>query len=1291
MKSKRVLSVILSLFMLATMMTVVTLVPATQASASGIAVYSADTFSTTGGGNLNGGVNLNNYLENGNIYTFEFNVKPQDITTGAPIRVDIGFQSSGASPGSYGIYYLYNANGIYYPMYNSTWANENYTSIMSDIGSQGIDFKYCWNTVSGIIYGTVTYPNGYVKTYSFNIGVISNGNFGKFYAWSPNNAVTVSGLTISKQAEGEVVYEKSSWSVTGEHNYLWVEKDLNMKSGDTYLIDFDLQAPTGNPCFYFDWRNVSNTSKSGIASWNYTAVSGIYDDGNNDCIAIGTAPSWVKTLARAGGTTSYHYSILWNTQNASFDVVLRYETAGGVTGALQKKVTGSGTYASDDVLKFATGSGTATITNLTISRHNEPSVVYTAANGWTKGGAREETNGRLKLGKGSANAAEFTPTLEAGKKYEITYDVSGLYTTSGSWFKPFTLSMSAGGQTESNVLTYRMTGAWKDATTDQEYAVGSNGQNKILIDTATGEWKAYALGSKATYSGYTSSANNATKTYNAFSNLSDFTLKFYAQDTSAEFDTPYISNVQVKEVSDDTEFPIYQRAGDWNISGEHNYLTVGSQLDMSAGNTYLIQFGVQAPTGNPGFYFDWRDYANNSKAGISSWNYTAITGIYDDGANDCVAIGTAPSWADTVARSEGATSYQYSIIWDTTASTFDVAIHYETAGGVTGSMQRTVTGSGAFAANDVLKFATGTGTATVSDLTVYLYEEPNTVYTAENGWTKGGSKELSDGSLRIGKGTANAAVFTPTLEAGNKYEITYDVSGLYTKSGSWTKPFTVSLSAGGHTESSVLTYRMAGAWRDSTTDEEYASGSNGRNKIIIDTATGEWSTYALGSKATYSGYTSSANNTTRTYHAFEDVTDFSISFSSYDTSSSFDMPHISNVQVTDITPHPSGSYYEESYTTTGGGNYYEVPLDEIIRTGEVYEMTWNMKPAALTGHCGSVNVLGGDIDIRNSSNQNFGIFYLYDSGASALGMSDYNLIGNVADYTSGVTTNGIDMKLVWDTASGVASVEAAFPNHTFEYAFSPGVVEEYGKLTIGAPDTAVTVSHLSIQPQESGAPVLVPGSIRLFAGNVEQNAVNASVNTDKVTVDFDRNMLPADMTDTLIYVKNKATGVKVADTYEYANGVFTLHYATAFAPQTTYTVVVSRVRNMSGNQTAEVYEKDFTTGKGRVRADIVSVTQRGVAVTTKAGLAPGATKINIDYQSTDGTAPTLYIIVAYYNNSRMVHADLVTQATAAGTPDADFAVDYTAPTIGEAYDKVYFMVWNGFGVMKPLSDVLTLE
>ena len=241
-------------------------------------------------------------------------------------------------------------------------------------------------------------------------------------------------------------------------------------------------------------------------------------------------------------------------------------------------------------------------------------------------------DGTVMLSRGSANATKFTPALVSGKKYAITYDVTGLTTSSGSWRKPFTLSLSAGGQTESAVLTYRMAGAWRNATTDELVANGSNGQNKIVIDTLTGEWEAYALGTLGAYSGYTSNANKTTKSYNAFSDTSGFTLNFYAMDVSSDFDVPYVSNVVITE--------IYRAT----VSDDGNGSAQVSQTDNSATFTATADTGydfdgwyngqTKVSSANPYVTTLAADTALTAKftakaAAVTAT--TAVSGMNDDG------------------------------------------------------------------------------------------------------------------------------------------------------------------------------------------------------------------------------------------------------------------------------------------------------------------------------------------------------------------------------------------------------------------------------------------------------------------------------------------------------------------------------------------------------------------------------------------------------------------------------------------------------------------------------------
>ena len=181
-----------------------------------------------------------------------------------------------------------------------------------------------------------------------------------------------------------------------------------------------------------------------------------------------------------------------------------------------------------------------------------------------------------------------------------------------------------------------------------------------------------------------------------------------------------------------------------------------------------------------------------------------------------------------------------------------------------------------------------------------------------------------------------------------------------------------------------------------------------------------------------------------------------------------------------------------------------------------------------------------------------------------------------------------------------------------------------------------------------------------------------------------------DMADDVIYVVDKATGEKVACEYSYAEGVYTMEFDEEFVPGKTYTVKVLKARNDNGQYTENEYEKDFVIKTGCF-ADLVSITQNGVAVEAADALVAGDAKINISYKNTEGTTPTLYVVVAYYNGEQLVWVDSEEQKTEGAGNSADFAVDYSVPALDVDYDEVQIMVLDGFTTLRPLSDTINLK
>ena len=215
--------------------------------------------------------------------------------------------------------------------------------------------------------------------------------------------------------------------------------------------------------------------------------------------------------------------------------------------------------------------------------HAEGETIYTSENGWTLNGSEEQQDGSLAIVPDGNNPTVFRPALEYGKKYSITYDVTGL-TTGEQWHYPFRIKLSAGSETVDGALAYRMggSGRWTYGGNDPLVATGTNGTNEIIYDTVTGEWATYALGSFAT-SG-------------TFADPSGFAIKFYRYQNDCQ---AYISNVTVTDITP----AIYNSANGWSLAAGATETSNGELTTNS-----FWRDSKPIPETDEWFENVWRDY-----------------------------------------------------------------------------------------------------------------------------------------------------------------------------------------------------------------------------------------------------------------------------------------------------------------------------------------------------------------------------------------------------------------------------------------------------------------------------------------------------------------------------------------------------------------------------------------------------------------------------------------------------------------------------------------------------------
>lgn len=192
--------------------------------------------------------------------------------------------------------------------------------------------------------------------------------------------------------------------------------------------------------------------------------------------------------------------------------------------------------------------------------------------------------------------------------------------------------------------------------------------------------------------------------------------------------------------------------------------------------------------------------------------------------------------------------------------------------------------------------------------------------------------------------------------------------------------------------------------------------------------------------------------------------------------------------------------------------------------------------------------------------------------------------------------------------------------------------------------------------------------------------------SNKITVDLKTQLNESSLTEN-VYLVNKSTGKKIASTGALSDTVYTLTLTEKLAPSTEYTLYIkSGVKNIASAKLGSDYSYDFKTTAGEVKAVIGEITKDGEPVTALSGLTKNeAVKLNISYENSTGEDQTFYAIIAYYNGSALVKADLVKIDKASTVTSEEISIDYTVPDYGTA-TTAKIMCWDNFKNLKPLGE-----
>ena len=712
----------------------------------------------------------------------------------------------------------------------------------------------------------------------------------KFYKWG-GNAPYISNVRVEELAQNSIYNSANGWALPASSEDVSATETADGKLQMNHEVRFTPELKENKK--YSIKFNVTGIEKGD--DWTYQFRLALMSGG--------------ETL---DGALSYRQAGIWENSKESKWL------ANGTDGEIEVIIdTGSGVYkmyalgafsasgifadASDFTLKFYKWGGNAPyISNVRIEELSQNSI-YNAANGWTLPtnsedvSATEIADGKLQLD----NQAIFKPTLEAGKKYSIKYDVTGLE-KGDAWTFQFRVKMSAGGKETDSVFAYRMEGVWEA----RNLAVAhGNGTNEIIIDTNANTWEAYALGSLSQYG--------------TVESFDDFALTFYKWGGPAAC----ISNVTVTDITSTdkyyeqnfdqiaAEFSNWRAATASEVRATQPLQVWGGSFETTNGNKSVLSGAMDiyplAVTEKNGKYSVKFDIKPNAATDANGSNWEGIVMQWNLGSSNSDAWHDMKLGTSQGANVEGEVAIDRLWIFGQEMAIdpsqwINVNIIYDCT---TESIEAKVT-QGSNVVEGVAKFncntesLTGTPKITFDGLErngvkypgVYIDNieikkvKENLIYNSANGWTLPlndnmiCATETEDGKLKLD----NEAKFTPTLEKGKKYSIKFDVTGLE-KGDAWTYQFRLALIAGGTTLDGALSYRQEGVWENGNEQKFVAGGTDGEVEVIIDTATGEYKMYALGSLSKIG--------------TFANADDFTLKFYKWGGNA----PYISNVRVEELS------------------------------------------------------------------------------------------------------------------------------------------------------------------------------------------------------------------------------------------------------------------------------------------------------------------------------------------------------------------------------------------------------
>ena len=428
-----------------------------------------------------------------------------------------------------------------------------------------------------------------------------------------------------------------------------------------------------------------------------------------------------------------------------------------------------------------------------------------------------------------------------------------------------------------------------------------------------------------------------------------------------------------------------------------------------------------------------------------------------------------------------------------------------------------------------------------------------------------------------------------------------------------------------------------------------------------------------------------------------------------------------NVFVKAGIPDGLGMQFEEkvfefsTVSNTVSGLYYDFEDETISYTDLGFETTGSeeyvigkegngITAALISGNYSYLQRHMG-FPINAQADGTYHIKYDFNAGTAAKENTLYFAKGTGSSATKSIILDTTELNIFGDRWVSV-DVEFTVPSLKWKATITPEdgeIIEKTGEYTGSATNgvaaiqwwitpisnfssyTPPIIDNFQITAEYDEAPVITKDKIAYYAGETEYQNDSIGADIDRIVLDFGQMMNTEDLTNENFIIRRKTdnTEIPVGISYKGFNEVILNIIPKTLDKNTEYELQIGDVSNISGQKIGAVSVFEFSVADGGVKAATVKkVIKDGKVVSDVSDLTAGTANLYTECENIS----KLGLISLYYNENEFVVADF-----SEVNVEEDGIVDLEFNVTDKTFDKVEFVLTDGFDSLKVLSEKTVLE